>query len=351
MIRHSSSELGPAEAEAALRCLRDNYVGRGAAAKALESTIAASVERKRALAVSSGFHALALALLALDLPRGSGVAVPVLTCASILSAIQHAKYEPVLCDIDPRFLTLDVSRIPPRCRAVVAPHAYGNPVDVTALTNLGIPWIEDCATSPASSVAGRPCGVFGTLAIFSFNSTKYLTGGGGGAVVADDDLLIKRMTELLDMDNRPKEPLWVHERPAKWPGWLGDLNASVALKQWERMKEFLERRREIASRYRERLVSLADEVVPLPDCEGGSCYRFCLKTKGPAERWAAALRKVHIDARSQVNPWLDKYLNTKQTFPMANLIRGNLLSLPIHLSMTMEDADRVVAAMEKVTRP
>jgi len=58
------------------------------------------------------------------------------------------------------------------------------------IQSLGVPWIEDCATSPATSVGGRPAGASGTLAVFSFASTKYVTGGSGGVLACDDDVTV-----------------------------------------------------------------------------------------------------------------------------------------------------------------
>ena len=55
----------------------------------------------------SGRQALRLLLAALDLKPGSGVALPLFTDPSLVSAIVAAGHRPVFIDVDPRFLTID----------------------------------------------------------------------------------------------------------------------------------------------------------------------------------------------------------------------------------------------------
>jgi len=342
-----------------LRCLRRGFVGNGARAKELEERIRLRTGRKYAFAVLSGFHALFLAVRALDLTPGSRVCLPVLTCASVLAAVQNAGHRAVLADIEAVTLTLDVKGVPEGCAAIIAPHGYGAPVDAEAVQRIGLLWIEDCATSPATTVGGRPAGAGGTLAVFSFASTKYVTGGSGGVLVCDDDRLATRVQDLLDVDSFNKSGEWKNGWSGALPGRMADLNASLALAQLDRMGEIAFRRREIAGRYNERLQDVPGLKLPTLTPEH-SVYRYIVRTETPSKGISARLRYLGIDAPTSVNPFLDRIPSTMGRveggpWPVADSWREHLLSLPIHPSMSdgqvelVADSLRVAMTVGDVT--
>jgi perosamine synthetase len=348
-IPHSAPLLGRLEEEAVRRCLCSGFVGNGTAAKELEEQVCKQTGRKYGFAVTSGFHALLLALRAFDLRRDSKICFPVLTCASVLAAVQNAGHRAVLADVEAETLTLDVKTVPRDCAAVIAPHAYGAPVHACAIQSLGLPWIEDCATSPATRVDGRPAGSWGTFAVFSFASTKYLTGGSGGMLTCDDDKLAARVRDLLNFDSLDKNGCWENGWHGALPGRMADINASLAGIQLERMAEFRRRRREIAEIYDSLLRDLVDlkltELTP-----DHSFYRYIVQTEVPSEGICQTLRDMGIDARTSVNPWLDHISSPMGNacggpWPIADKWRGHLLSLPIHPSMSNEDATLVARSL------
>jgi perosamine synthetase len=332
-----------------VQCLRTGFIGNGELAKALEIQICARTGRKYAFAVSSGFHALLLALRALDLKLGSNVCLPVLTCASVLAVVQNAGHCAVLADVEVETLTLNVNELPEDTEAVIAPHAYGAPVDAVGLQRRGLPWIEDCATSPATSVGHKPAGSSGTLSIFSFASTKYITGGSGGVVACDSDILADRVEDLLNFDIFEKHGQWNNGWHGALPGRMADLNASLAKVQLERMIEFSNRRRAIAEIYDARLRgSPGLKLMELrPE---HTFYRYIIHTQKPSEELRAKLFSDGIDARSSVNPWLDRIPAMcgklrGGPWPVAEKWRGNLLSLPIYPSLSDDDAESVAESL------
>lgn len=334
-IPHSTPTIGPAEARAVAAVLTSGFVGTGRVAADLEDRFRTQTGRKHAFAVASGSHALALALRALDLPVGSKVALPVLTCPSVLAAVMGANHRPVLADIVATDLTLDAHTVGLDAAAIVAPHAYGAPVDVAAIEALGLPWIEDCATSPATRPCGRAAGASGTLATFSLGSTKYLTGGAGGAVVTNDDRLAARILDMLEFDRAEKRGGWSSMAAAPLPGRLSDVNAAMALVQMERLEEFAARRREIANAYRAGLRGRNGLQLP-PEGAGHSYYRFMVRCDAGSAVPGDAMRERGIDVRTAVNPWLDQYATAAGIavdggpWPVAAQWRNHLLSLPIY---------------------
>lgn len=349
-ITHSAPSLGEAERLAAASTVSDGFVGYGPRARALEQALSRDTGHSFAFAVGSGFQALGLALQALDLAAGARVSLPVLTCGSVLAAVQRAGYLGHLTDIRRADLTIDPTTVHPDAAAVVAPHAYGAPVDATALARLGLPWIEDCSTSPACRVAGRPAGASGTAGVFSFASTKYVTGGAGGVLVTSDSAIATRVDDLLDEAREHPRGRWRHAPGLPWPGRMADLNAAVALVQWQRLAELAARRRALAEGYR---LALADcPSVQLPAAASDHAfYRFVVRTGPDAATLATRLAARGIDARSSVNPWLDRLPLAAATsggpWPGAEHWRGHLLSLPLHPGLDAHAVAKVAAALRE----
>lgn len=345
-IYHSMPTLGSMEASAAREVIENNFVGYGVKAEQLESFFCEMTGKKFAFAVQSGSQALILSLLAFGLPEGAAIAIPVLTCDSVLRAVLAANYRPVLCDVHKDNLVLDPDSLPEYVEGVVAPHAYGIPLDVKALEGRGIPWIEDCATSPATVAAGKPSGSSGTTAIFSLNSTKYITGGQGGVLVTDDDSIAMNVGDCLGDSGWQKS--MIDYQPAF--GRLSDVNAAIALVQCGRMKEFLSDRREIAAYYNS-VVATIDGVNPIRRGEGDSYYRYILHVDKKSSKYVEILNDKGIDAQTSVNPWLDACKDSRVSLSNLNsdtlkYWKNHLLSLPIYPSLKGEGAERVMDALK-----
>ncbi len=341
MIPHSASTLAGLERDAAAGTVARNFLGPGPEAVRLEVELGERYGRRRAFAVSTGFHALLLAVRALDLAPGARVALPTLTCPSVLAAVESAGHRAILADVDEASLAIDPERIGP-VDAVVAPHAYGAPADARAIAAGGRPWIEDCATSPSAGGAART----GTLAVLSFAGTKYVTAGAGGAVLTDDETFAARIEWLLDMPPGGAD-LWRGPPPPHLPGRLADLNAAVARVQLARLDEFHRRRRELAAVYGEALRGGPWRTPELRPEHG--FYRYVLLTEAPAGPLAEALRGRGIDARDSVNPWLHRRRpDLGGTFPVADRIASRVLSLPIYPTLSDDEADRIARTLREL---
>lgn len=351
-LQHSSSTVGKDEIESAWTVLESNFVGYGRVAKALENEFCSRTGKQFGFAVTSGFHAVTLALHSLDLPKSSIVSIPVLTCPSIVESVKGAGHRIGLTDIQLNDLTIDPSMIHKEAQAIIAPHAYGAPLNVIELGKLNLPWIEDCATSPATVACSRPAGSWGTIAVFSFNSTKYITAGAGGMVLTDDPVIADRIRFLLEPGNFSNFSNWMNPIPSGFPGYLSDVNASIALTQYKKMSMFMQCRRDIAEIYTDKLSGV--EGLILPVCKvGHSYYRYIIHTHDPSEKIAHNLKLKGIDARTAVNPWLDMSNENESicgNFLNANFWKDHMLSLPIHPSMTVDQANFVADCLVRIVK-
>ncbi|MFC9670021.1 DegT/DnrJ/EryC1/StrS family aminotransferase [Streptomyces sp. NPDC056949] len=191
----------------------------GSQGESFESTLARYLGAPHVSTVSSGTAALMIALRALGIGPGDEVVVPALTYVATATAVSLAGAVPVFADIDPDTHTLSSSSLKAalseRTKAVICVHLGGHPADMDSLGTVaaahGIPLIEDCAQSLGASWNGIKTGALGTIATFSFATTKNITAGEGGAVVTHDAGLATRIASLRDHGRPPGSPHGHHE--------------------------------------------------------------------------------------------------------------------------------------------
>jgi dTDP-3-amino-3,4,6-trideoxy-alpha-D-glucose transaminase len=215
-----------------------------------EAEFAEIAGTRHAVGVASGTDALELALRALELRPGSEVLCPNLTAVATAAAVVRAGLTPVFVEVEPETLTLSVEQaaaaLTAETAAIVAVHLYGRPAPVAALTELGLPVVEDCAHAHGLQVDGRPAGSVGRLGSFSFYPTKNLGAfGDGGAVTTSDPELAERVRSLraygAGADGRVTRP-GLNSR-------LDELQAALLRVRLRRLRQDNERRAEIARTY------------------------------------------------------------------------------------------------------
>ncbi|QHJ13584.1 dTDP-4-amino-4,6-dideoxygalactose transaminase [Paraglaciecola mesophila] len=156
---------------------------------------------KRAMLVTSCTHALEMAAILLNIQNGDEVIVPSYTFVSSANAFVLRGAKVVFAEIDPQTLNIDVelleSLITSKTKAIVPVHYAGVSCDMHRLMDVAkkynIKVVEDAAQCIGSNYEGKPVGVHGHIATFSFHETKNITAGGeGGMLVINDPDLVDR---------------------------------------------------------------------------------------------------------------------------------------------------------------
>jgi perosamine synthetase len=109
----------------------------------------------------------------------------------VILPILAAGATPVLADMGAE-LNMTRETVEPvitgKTRAVIVPHLFGNPADMTGIVELargrGIRVIDDAAQALGATIDGRPVGSFGDAGILSFGAEKVCFGLGGGVAVS-----------------------------------------------------------------------------------------------------------------------------------------------------------------------
>lgn len=239
-------------------CIDTGWISsEGPFVKDFEEKFSQRVGRKYGVAVCNGTAALEAAVIACGIGRGDEVIMPTFTIISCASAIIRAGGTPVLIDSDPFTWNMDIqeikNKITKKTRAIMVVHIYGLPVDIDLVLDLAKEYnlkvIEDAAEVIGQEYKGRACGSFGDLSVFSFYPNKHITTGEGGMVVTDDKELAERCRSLRNLCFRPEKRFVHHELGFNFR--MTNLQAALGLAQFERLEEFIEKKRKIGEMYNE----------------------------------------------------------------------------------------------------
>jgi perosamine synthetase len=322
--------------------VRRGWVAAGPEVAGFERELASSLGTEAAVAVSSGSAALELALHALGVGAGDEVVIPTYVCDALHHAVTRTGATAVLADADPMTLSLSAadtaSRLTPRTRCIIVPHAFGLAADLAPFLALGVPVIEDCAQTLGARLGGRPVGSLGTLAVCSFYATKLLTTGEGGAV-AGPAALLDRVRDRRDYDERD-------DLAPRFNSKLSDLAAALGRGQLARFEGFVARRRAIAARYRERLRGVRC-VMPVEAGPRHVYHRFVVETDERPEAVQAALAARGVAARRPVYRPAHRALGLSG-FPEAERLWARAVSLPCYPTLTDDEVDAVATALREV---
>ena len=357
-------------------CLRSGWITTGPRMQKFERMLSDYHGGRKALALSSATAGLHLALLALDLKEGDEVITTPLTFAATLNVIALAGAKPVLVDIDPGTLNIDVNRIEKaitkRTRALMPVHFAGLPCDLDAIYDIArrksLRVVEDCAHAIGAEYKNRRVGSFGDIAVMSFHPNKNMTTGEGGAVITDDADVVQKIERLrfhgIDRNafNRFAKS-GSQQYDVVLPGYkfnMMDMQAALGIHQLPALSGFIDRRAALAKRYREMLTGW--EEFTLPQAPGYFCrHAWHLFTPRIQNNAAGFDRDGFINAMKAENigiglhyqaahtfSWVRKQCSyAPEDFPHALDAGNRICSLPLFPDLAQEQQDRVIAAMEK----
>ena len=340
MIPHSRPAVGPEEAAAVKRVVLSGQLAQGPETARLEDQVARITGRAHGVAVSSGSTGLTLALLALGVGTDAEVIVTTYACTALIHAVRAVGATPVPADIDLESRNLDPdaarARLSSRTRALIVPHMFGLPARLPELLSLGVAVVEDCAMCLGTTLHGRPVGGWGALAVCSFYATKLVTTGEGGMVLADDEALAGAVRERREYDGRSCSMLRGNAK-------MTDLAAAMGQVQMRRLPDFLERRRDLAARYRNELNGLSLNLPP--DVEEHAYFRYVVSSSWPAGEAVRWLERRGVRGRRPVPRLLHRELGYgDEEFPAAVEAQEHDVSLPLYPALSDGESQRVTAA-------
>ncbi|MCA0310347.1 MAG: DegT/DnrJ/EryC1/StrS family aminotransferase [Proteobacteria bacterium] len=379
-IPFARPDIGEAEIDAVARAMLSGWVTTGPETRAFEQEFAAYLGGGvQAIAVNSATAGLHLALEAIGVGPGDEVIAPTLTFTATVEVARYLGADARLVDVDPVTLNIDPAAIEaaitPRTKAILPVHYGGLACDMAAIFAIarrhGLQVVEDAAHAlPATSGSVLVGQLASAAAVFSFYANKTMTTGEGGMVVTHDDALAMRMRVMRlhgisrDAFDRfsSRTPAWYYEIVA--PGFkynLTDMAAALGRVQLARLPAFVQRRQQLAARYRRELADLP-LVLPAdaPAGETHAWHLFVLRLSDAARVTRDELiqrlsdagigTSVHYVPLHRQPYWQHRYGLTPQQFPHAERAYQRMLSIPLFTAMSDDEQGRVIAALKAILR-
>lgn len=313
---------------------------------------------KYGVGCDNGTNAITLALKALGIGNGDEVITVSNTAIPTVSAIVTAGATPVFVDIDPDTYLMDVTKveaaITPRTKAILPVHLYGQCVDMDPLLDIAqkhhLYVVEDCAQAHGADYKGRKAGSMGDISTTSFYPTKILGGyGDGGMVNTNDETLAQHLRRLRFYGAETTYYANEHGYNSR----LDELQAALLLTKLPKIKQYIHRRREIATLYQEGLAG-SELVLPKEASYGRHAYYLYVVRHPNRDEIIQKLRENNIHVNISY-PWPIhtmkgyEYLGWKSgDLPKTESAAKEIFSLPMYPSLTNEQVARVVKVIKQL---
>ena len=348
--------IGEEERAAVDRVLRSGMIAQGPEVAAFETEFSDHFKLGRAcVAVNSGTSGLHLGLLSCGIGAGDEVIVPSFTFAATANSVALTGATPVFADIAADDFTLDPASveasITEHTKAIMPVHLYGHPAKMDKLRAIadshGLLLFEDAAQAHGASLNGTPVGAFGEFAMFSLYPTKNMTSGEGG-MVSCSDATIERNVRLYRNQGMLQQ---YHNEVVGLNNRMTDIHAAIGRVQLTKVDGWTKTRQENAAF----LSANLEGVTPPPVADGAVhvYHQYTIRVPEDRDGLAKALKEEYQVGSGMFYPVPNHRLKPFQSpvdLPETERAAKECLSLPVHPSLTREDLERIVNAVNALAK-
>ncbi|MFL4473457.1 DegT/DnrJ/EryC1/StrS family aminotransferase [Paeniglutamicibacter sp. MACA_103] len=363
--------LGTAESEALAEVVASGWVAQGPRTAAFEEAFAQHQHVRHAVAASSCTTALQLALIVAGVKSGDDVVVPSFSFIATANAPTYLGARPVFADVESATgnVTADaVERVlTNKTTAIIAVDQGGMPLDLEPLRRMcderGIALVEDAACAAGSTYMGAPVGGGADVSAWSFHPRKLLTTGEGGMLTTNNPDWASRARRLREhaMDVSAAERHGSTLAPQEHYGEVGynfrmtDLQAAVGLVQLAKLDEMVQRRRELASRYRAAFHDVSGlRCAQDPEYGTSNFQSFWIEVlpefRMDREHLLEKLAADEISARRGIMAAHQQqayagHSGISAPLPVTERLTANTLILPLYHELAEHEQDRVISSV------
>jgi dTDP-4-amino-4,6-dideoxygalactose transaminase len=308
---------------------------------------------KFGIGVANGLDALTLVLRAWGIGPGDEVIVPSNTYIATWLAVTHNGATPV--PVEPRTNTYNINpelieqAITAKTKAIIPVHLYGQAAEMDAIHAIakkhGLKVLEDGAQAQGAQYKNKKVGSLGDAAGISLYPGKNLGAlGDAGIITTSDPQLAEKLRSLRNYGSQVKyknELIGFNSR-------LDELQSAFLRIKLKALDQDNLRRREIAQLY---LDGLSNSGLTLPSqiSDSYSVWHLFVIAHPQRDQLSQLLRDQGVGTliHYPIPPHLQEAympLNLKEgTFPIAEKMHREVLSLPISPVMTNEDVQKVIS--------
>ncbi len=336
----------------------------GPEVRSFESNLATYLDVANVVGCGNGTDALQIALMCLNLPKDAEIILPAFTYTATAEVIVLLGFTPVFVDVNSHDFNIDVTKIEAaitdKTKAIMPVHLFGQGADMDAVMNVAEQYelyvIEDNAQAIGAefiySDGNRAkLGTIGDIGITSFFPTKNLgCFGDGGALFTNNNELATKLRKLANHGQSSKyyhEMIGVNSR-------LDTLQAAILDVKLAFLSQFNKSKQKIALVYRDELQGVDDVELPVENVNSTHVYhQFTLKVKnGKRDDLKAYLSKKGIQSTIYYPLAIHQQQAYKEfarsnTYPIAEGLTQEALSLPIHTEMNVDDVKYICTTIRE----
>jgi len=353
MIQMAKPIIGEEEKQAVLEVMDSSIIAQGPRVKAFEEGFAQMCGVKHAIATSSGTTALHLALLAHGIGKGDEVITSAFTFIASSNSVLFNGARPVFVDIDPRTFNLDPSKIEAaitkKTKAILPVHLYGLSCDMEPIMKIaeehGLAVIEDACQSHGTEYKNGKVGSFGT-GTFSLYPTKNMTSAEGGMITTNDAVIDEKCRVLRQHGMRKR---YYHDELG-YNFRMTDIHAAIGLAQLKKLEKFNAQRQANAKFLSQNLKGV---VTPhIPEGQTHVFHQYTVRVPGGKRDSLRTDLQEHEVASEVYYPvpihkqsFYVSDLGFKDSLPETEHAAQEVLSLPVHPSLSPSDLETIVSAV------
>ena len=359
--------------QAVMKALDQRWLTNGPTLKKFEERIQKFIGSKYASGVGNATQALHLVMKSIGIGSNDEVIVPTFTFAATANSVSFCGAKPVLVDVDSETFNISLKeikkKISKKTRAIITVHYGGQSCDMDEICsiakNKNLLVVEDCAHALGSTYKNKKCGNIGTAGCFSFYPTKVITTGEGGMVTTNNSKINNKVNQLKNQGmnilptKREKSFQWKYDiEDLGYNYRLDEIRSSLGLSQIQRINDINKRRIKIAQKYDKLLSKIKGISIPKTRSDRNHIYHlYSIKIQKDyhlnRDELFRQLGKNGIGASVQYYPlhlmsYNKKYYkNKKREFPNSNILKDQVLCLPIYPQMNSKQIDYVVSCLTK----
>lgn len=299
--------------------------------------------------VNNGTIALQIAIKALEL-QGEIITTP-FTWIATVSAIKWEGCTPIFCDINPKTLNIDCSKIEQlitdKTVAIMPVHVFGVPCDVLEIERIAkkhnLKVIYDGAHAIGSLVDGKSVLNFGDVTATSLHATKLLNTGEGGGCITTNTELDKKIKRIRFFGHSDDKTDIIEDG---FNGKLTEIHAALGLANLKYYDAVLNDRKAKYLLYKEKLQQL--ETLSFQDISLGetnySYFPIIFETEEQLLQVESVLKENHIIPRRYFYPSVNTFTKvvTYQSCPISEDVSKRILCLPLYLDLSQDDVLRII---------
>lgn len=340
----------------ALEVLRSGWYILGKELELFEREWADYIGVKHCVGLASGLDSLWIGMRLLGINKGDEVIVASNAYIACVMAITMNGAIPVFVEPD-EYYGIDSTRIEAaitsRTKAILSVHLYGQVCDMDAIRSIadrhGLLIIEDCAQSHGSRWHDSMAGSLGDIGCFSFYPSKGCGAfGDGGCITTNDEALANKIRVFRNYGSNKRyynEMIGANSR-------LDELQAGLLRVKLSHIDELNSERDRLTNRY---LHEIDNEFVKLPRVRAyaeSTWHQFVVRCSHRDElKSYLEMHGVGSLIHYPIPPHLSEayaYLGYQEgSFPIAERIATEVLSLPIYNGMTSSEQDYVIKVVNE----